>query len=127
MTIFCINIPVLRTILIFSSFINSSKIKKGITSWQSCVKEDNYSRKLLKILISVRKMPQLLCSSCCQLLITVTSTRLYIGKDRSQQLNLHFRDLKPENLLLDTKDDDSSIKVIDFGTSRQFEVSKKMR
>lgn len=36
------------------------------------------------------------------------------------------RDLKPENLLLDSKKSNAQIKVIDFGTSRKFDVDKKM-
>ena len=36
------------------------------------------------------------------------------------------RDLKPENLLLDCKEKNASLKVIDFGTSRKFESKKKM-
>lgn len=36
------------------------------------------------------------------------------------------RDLKPENLLLDSKKGNAHIKVIDFGTSRKFNVDKKM-
>ena len=36
------------------------------------------------------------------------------------------RDLKPENLLLETNDDNSNIKVIDFGTSMVFDPMKKM-
>lgn len=36
------------------------------------------------------------------------------------------RDLKPENLLLDSKKVSASIKVIDFGTSRKFDNKKKM-
>jgi calcium-dependent protein kinase len=40
--------------------------------------------------------------------------------------NLFFRDLKPENLLLESKKEGSPIKVIDFGTSRQFNPSIKM-
>ena len=36
------------------------------------------------------------------------------------------RDLKPENLLLETSDENSLIKVIDFGTSMMFDPLKKM-
>jgi len=36
------------------------------------------------------------------------------------------RDLKPENLLLDSKGLDARLKVIDFGTSRRFNVGTKM-
>jgi calcium-dependent protein kinase len=36
------------------------------------------------------------------------------------------RDLKPENILLEDPDNFGSIKIIDFGTSRTFETSKKM-
>lgn len=36
------------------------------------------------------------------------------------------RDLKPENLLLESNRPDSEIKVIDFGTSRFYDPSRKM-
>ncbi len=40
----------------------------------------------------------------------------------------HFsRDLKPENIMLSEKDDDLSIKVIDWGTSRRFDSKKRMK
>lgn len=39
---------------------------------------------------------------------------------------LFIRDLKPENLLLETDKDDSNLKVIDFGTSRTFDPSHKL-
>ena len=37
-----------------------------------------------------------------------------------------FRDLKPENLLLESKKEKAPIKVIDFGTSRTFNPNIKM-
>jgi len=39
---------------------------------------------------------------------------------------IFVRDLKPENLLLDSKGLDARLKVIDFGTSRRFNVGTKM-
>jgi len=36
------------------------------------------------------------------------------------------RDLKPENLLLDKKEADALLKVIDFGTSTTFVPNKRM-
>lgn len=36
------------------------------------------------------------------------------------------RDLKPENLLFDQKKQNANIKVIDFGTSRKFDPTKKL-
>lgn len=36
------------------------------------------------------------------------------------------RDLKPENFLLKYKDDDSSIKLIDFGLARTFRDDEVM-
>ena len=36
------------------------------------------------------------------------------------------RDLKPENLLFDTDKKDAILKVIDFGTSRKIDKTKKM-
>lgn len=41
-------------------------------------------------------------------------------------LIFYLRDLKPENLLLESKKEGSPIKVIDFGTSRQFNSAIKM-
>ena len=38
--------------------------------------------------------------------------------------NIVHRDLKPENIIFSTKDDGADIKVIDFGTSRQFDGEK---
>jgi calcium-dependent protein kinase len=40
--------------------------------------------------------------------------------------NVAHRDLKPENLLLDSKHN-NTIKVIDFGTSSEFEAGSKMK
>ena len=40
--------------------------------------------------------------------------------------NIVHRDLKPENLLLDSKEKNASLKVIDFGTSRKFVRNIKM-
>lgn len=40
--------------------------------------------------------------------------------------NVVHRDLKPENLLLESPDDNTRIKVIDFGTSQIFNPTKKM-
>ncbi|EGR27507.1 protein kinase domain protein [Ichthyophthirius multifiliis] len=42
------------------------------------------------------------------------------------QRGICHRDLKPENLVFDSKKTDSNLKVIDFGTSRKFDSSKKM-
>ncbi len=36
------------------------------------------------------------------------------------------RDLKPENLIFDTDKKDANLKVIDFGTSRKIDKTKKM-
>lgn len=40
--------------------------------------------------------------------------------------NIVHRDLKPENVLFVNESQDSKLKVIDFGTSRKFDSSKKM-
>ena len=39
---------------------------------------------------------------------------------------MNNRDLKPENLLLDSKGLDARLKVIDFGTSKRFHTGTKM-
>lgn len=36
------------------------------------------------------------------------------------------RDLKPENIIFESKQDDSNLKIIDFGCARRFEPGKKM-
>ena len=41
--------------------------------------------------------------------------------------NIVHRDLKPENLVLQNKNADSPIKVIDFGTSQVYDSSKQMK
>lgn len=41
-------------------------------------------------------------------------------------INVVHRDLKPENILFDSKGEDATVKVIDFGTSMIFERNSKM-
>ena len=41
-------------------------------------------------------------------------------------IQIYIRDLKPENLLFESKKDDSVLKVIDFGTSKVFDPNRKM-
>lgn len=41
-------------------------------------------------------------------------------------LNIVHKDLKPENLLLQEKDNVEYVKVIDFGTAQKFDPHKKM-
>ena len=38
-----------------------------------------------------------------------------------------YRDLKPENIMLASKEDDHTIKVIDWGTSRWYDSNKRMK
>jgi len=40
--------------------------------------------------------------------------------------NIVHRDLKPENVLYESKKEDAQLKVIDFGTSKQFDANSKM-
>lgn len=40
--------------------------------------------------------------------------------------NIVHRDLKPENILYESNSPDSIIKIIDFGTSRHFNLNQKM-
>lgn len=42
------------------------------------------------------------------------------------QHKIVHRDLKPENLLLETDKEGSNLKVIDFGTSRNFDPQHKL-
>ena len=41
-------------------------------------------------------------------------------------LKVDYRDLKPENLVYDCKDDNANLKVIDFGTAKTFTPDNKM-
>lgn len=46
-----------------------------------------------------------------------------------ENLSINFyniRDLKPENLIFDSKSNNATLKVIDFGTSRKFDSNVKM-
>jgi len=43
------------------------------------------------------------------------------------QNNIVHRDLKPENILLESNKANSSLKIIDFGTSGKFTHKKNMR
>lgn len=40
--------------------------------------------------------------------------------------NIVHRDLKPENILYESTSPDSILKIIDFGTSRYFNINQKM-
>lgn len=40
--------------------------------------------------------------------------------------NIVHRDLKPENLIFDSKKDNANLKVIDFGTSKKLDATKKL-
>lgn len=52
----------------------------------------------------------------------VLSAVLYLHKH-----GFIHRDLKPENIIFETKDPKSKIKVIDFGTSCQYEQGSKLK
>jgi serine/threonine protein kinase len=67
-------------------------IQKTEAAGQGCFSEQETARILFQILDSVRYM---------------------------QKYNIVHRDLKPENILFETKEDDSPIKIIDFGLARQ--------
>ena len=43
------------------------------------------------------------------------------------RMGVVHRDLKPENLLLESKSDTASIKIIDFGTSALYDPKKKLK
>jgi len=57
-----------------------------------------------------------------RLLRQVLSGITYMHKNK-----IVHRDLKPENLLLESKNKEAQIKIIDFGLSTHFEGSKKMK
>ena len=40
--------------------------------------------------------------------------------------NIVHRDLKPENILFDKKDQDATLKIIDFGTAEVFDPGQKL-
>lgn len=40
--------------------------------------------------------------------------------------NIVHRDLKPENLIFDSKKENANLKVIDFGTSKKLDISRKL-
>ena len=40
--------------------------------------------------------------------------------------NIVHRDLKPENILIESQQPDAILKIIDFGTSRNFNLNQKM-
>ena len=85
----------------------------------------NFSIELM-IKGTIRKMkPEQRLNRSCTLLITVTLTISLIGKPVCPSISriTQFppkRDLKPENFLYLTKDEDSPLKVIDFGLSKVF-------
>jgi len=48
------------------------------------------------------------------------------GLNYCHSLKIAHRDLKPENFLLLTKDDNSPLKIIDFGLSKEYKPEDKM-
>lgn len=59
---------------------------------------------------------------CAQLMDQILSAVSYVHKQ-----NIVHRDLKPENICFETKNPDSLVKIIDFGTSRRFELDQKFK
>ncbi len=66
-------------------------------------------------------------SRYCLRLCTAMRGTLCIGKLPHYNSLFSPRDLKPENLLLDSEQDNANIKVIDFGTSKRFNNKDKKR
>ena len=53
--------------------------------------------------------------------------QILLGINYCHTNNVVHRDLKPENILYDTDNDDSDIKIIDFGISKIFKKGKMNR
>lgn len=58
----------------------------------------------------------------CDIMEQILSAVIYLHRH-----NFIHRDLKPENIIFETKDQNSGIKVIDFGTSTYFERGSKLK
>jgi serine/threonine protein kinase len=85
--------------------------------------EENCLIRLQRSSISMNKMLPTSSSRSFQPYTTAIQRKLCTGESRL----LTFRDLKPENLLIDSADGDNpKIKIIDFGTSQTFDPAKKM-
>ena len=41
--------------------------------------------------------------------------------------NTHYSDIKPENLIFDSPEEKSNLRVIDFGTSRRIRKGEKLQ
>eukprot|EP00585_Thalassiosira_rotula_P012689 CAMPEP_0196130836 /NCGR_PEP_ID=MMETSP0910-20130528/1071_1 /TAXON_ID=49265 /ORGANISM="Thalassiosira rotula, Strain GSO102" /LENGTH=396 /DNA_ID=CAMNT_0041390217 /DNA_START=228 /DNA_END=1418 /DNA_ORIENTATION=- len=75
------------------------RASSGNEDGPACFAEDEAARLLHQILISVSYM---------------------------HKHGIVHRDIKPENILFDTKDEDSSIKIIDFGLARKYAGNRPM-
>lgn len=98
-------------LLVFNNLAESAKV-------------ENSSTKLSLEVNSLRKMPLSWWDKSSLASITATRTTSFTGKKLSRFiLN---RDLKPENILLEQNKDFDQIKIIDFGTSLQFDSTKTL-
>jgi serine/threonine protein kinase len=82
-----------------------------------CVLVENYMIDWQSSDILMKKRPPRFSSKYYMLSITSTKTRFAIGRS----IHLMIRDLKPENFLFESEDDNSLIKLIDFGLSTFFQ------
>ena len=58
--------------------------------------------------------------------VRIYIAELILGIEHLHSMSVIYRDLKPENLLLNSKNNSDIIKVIDFGTSQVFSGEEKM-
>jgi len=60
-------------------------------------------------------------------LAAITMKQVFSALFYCHSHNIMHRDMKPENIIYASQDENSLLKVIDFGTSRIFAPNKKVR
>ncbi len=110
-----------------STSTSFSKMKSIITLSRNFVQVGSCLIGLRKLGSFLREWLRSTLSRFCQLLCIAMKGILCIGKLHKINFLFYYRDLKPENLLLDSDADNANIKVIDFGTSKRFNGKEKKR